>query len=145
MEEAVTRKFVHADSSHVISFCGKPFFISATCLCFMLLSFNLTGKQDGNIYYERLIKKRMCFVFLPYGIINSFTSKMIKIQRDSVNRANNFYPQPNASTLLKQVKSFGLVMSEFTTHCSSVRTLNQAFTIFKSISKFPRSLCINNN
>lgn len=23
MEEAVTRKFVHADSSHIISFCGK--------------------------------------------------------------------------------------------------------------------------
>lgn len=26
MEEAVTRKFVHADSSHIISFCGE-------CLC----------------------------------------------------------------------------------------------------------------
>uniref|UniRef100_A0A3Q2Z6K3 Uncharacterized protein n=1 Tax=Hippocampus comes TaxID=109280 RepID=A0A3Q2Z6K3_HIPCM len=23
MEEAVTRKFVHADSSHIVSFCGR--------------------------------------------------------------------------------------------------------------------------
>ena len=28
MEEAVTRKFVHADSSHIISFCGKCYFFS---------------------------------------------------------------------------------------------------------------------
>lgn len=27
MEEAVTRKFVHADSSHIISFCGKCVFV----------------------------------------------------------------------------------------------------------------------
>uniref|UniRef100_A0A8C1ABF0 Uncharacterized protein n=1 Tax=Cyprinus carpio TaxID=7962 RepID=A0A8C1ABF0_CYPCA len=26
MEEAVTRKFVHEDSSHIFSFCGKMIF-----------------------------------------------------------------------------------------------------------------------
>uniref|UniRef100_A0A673FSY7 Uncharacterized protein n=1 Tax=Sinocyclocheilus rhinocerous TaxID=307959 RepID=A0A673FSY7_9TELE len=29
MEEAVTRKFVHEDSSHIVSFCGKEV---KTCL-----------------------------------------------------------------------------------------------------------------
>uniref|UniRef100_A0A8D0G6E8 Uncharacterized protein n=1 Tax=Sphenodon punctatus TaxID=8508 RepID=A0A8D0G6E8_SPHPU len=31
MEEAVTRKFVHEDSSHIIALCGKPqlFYISS--------------------------------------------------------------------------------------------------------------------
>lgn len=37
MEEAVTRKFVHEDSSHIISFCGKmdqsrPFLSLSVCL-----------------------------------------------------------------------------------------------------------------
>uniref|UniRef100_A0A3B4AUM4 Uncharacterized protein n=1 Tax=Periophthalmus magnuspinnatus TaxID=409849 RepID=A0A3B4AUM4_9GOBI len=37
MEEAVTRKFVHADSSHIISFCGKYMFLF-TLVLFLILS-----------------------------------------------------------------------------------------------------------
>ena len=41
MEEAVTRKFVHADSSHIISFCSKWLICSS-----VILSLKLTEWED---------------------------------------------------------------------------------------------------
>lgn len=59
MEEAVTRKFVHADSSHIISFCGKRF--SAHDVC----SDYVKAKASNDARNKEMLNKHCDYIVLP--------------------------------------------------------------------------------
>lgn len=98
MEEAVTRKFVHEDSSHIVSFCGKskniePFSWNSLVERFLILSFK--WHLHTHVFWcskalqPELLK--VCF-FILQTALSTLPNYLVQ----TFSFRNNFHPLPFA-------------------------------------------------